>query len=173
MFQKIIINRNGMNSIRNVSLSDAQAIADIYNYYIANTTITFETELVTKEEMERRIQEISAKYPYFVYEEDGKVIGYCYAHPWRTRAAFLHTLETSVYLDHQEKHHGVGALLVKHLIELCRAQGYHVLIACITSENTDSCVFHEHLGFKPVAKYDEVGWKFERWVGLKDYELIL
>lgn len=160
-------------TIRNVRPSDAQEIADIYNYYIVHTTITFETEPVTKQEMERRIKEISANYPYFVCEEDGNIMGYCYAHPWRTRAAFLHTLETSVYLCHEAKHHGIGIQMVKHLIDLCKVQGYHALIACITDENQDSCTFHERLGFKQVAHYEQVGWKFDRWLGLNDFELIL
>ena len=162
-----------IGNIREVKLSDAQAIADIYNYYIANTTVTYETELVTADEMARRIEEISAKYPYFVYEEAGKVIAYCYAHPWRTRAAYLYTLETTIYLDHSVKHHGIGSLMVNHLIALCKEKGYHALIARATDENVESKVFHEHLGFKQVSHYEEVGWKFDRWLGINCFELIL
>ena len=160
-------------NIRKAELADAQAIATIYNYYIENTTVTYETELITTEEMARRIKEISEKYPYLVYEEKGKVVAYCYAHPWRTRAAFLHTLETSIYLDHTIKHHGIGTKLVTELIEMLKRQGYHALIATITNENTESIAFHLRLGFKQVGQYEQVGWKFDRWIGLNSYEMIL
>lgn len=63
--------------------------------------------------------------------------------------------------------------MMNHLIELCRSQGYHALIACITDENTGSIAFHERLGFRHVAHYDQVGRKFDRWLGLDDLELIL
>lgn len=160
-------------NIRDVRLTDARAIADIYNYYIENTTVTYETEKVTVEEMEERIKDISARHPYFVYEEDGRIVAYCYAHPWRTRAAYRLTLESTIYLDHNITHQGTGTRMMNHLIELCRSQGYHVLIACITDENTGSIAFHERLGFRHVAHYDQVGRKFDRWLGLDDLELIL
>lgn len=162
-----------MNHIRDVRLSDAKDIADIYNYYIDNTTVTYETELVSVDEMARRIEQISATYPYFVYEDKGKVLGYCYAHPWRTRAAYLHTLETTIYLEHGAKHQGIGSLMLNHLVELCKEQGYHALIACATDENEESKVFHERLGFRQVAHYEQVGWKFNRWIGINDFELLL
>lgn len=168
-----MVQKDMTGRIRDVKITDAKAIADIYNYYIAHTTVTYETELVPTKEMAHRIQEISSHHPYFVYEEDGNVIAYCYAHPWRTRAAYLHTLETTIYLDHSVKHHGIGTLMVNHLIELCKAQGYHALIACATDENQESKVFHEHLGFKQVAHYEQVGWKFDRWLGINSFELIL
>lgn len=160
-------------NIREVKPTDAKAIADIYNYYIVNTTVTYELEPVTEKEMAQRIEEISTRYPYFVFEQEGQVIAYCYAHPWRTRAAYQHTLETTIYLRHDVKHRGIGSVMVKHLIELCRQQGYHVLIACATDENEESRIFHEHLGFKHVAHYSEVGRKFGRWIGINDFELIL
>lgn len=74
--------------MRPVQLNDAAALAEIYNYYIKNTTITFEVTEVTADEMRQRIVEITAHHPYWVLEHKGKVIAYCYVHPWRTRAAF-------------------------------------------------------------------------------------
>ena len=158
---------------RPVKLDDAAIIAHIYNYYIVNTTITFEVKPLSTDEMRQRIAEISAKHPYFVCEHKGQVIGYCYVHPWRTRAAFLHTAELSIYLDHDFCGKGVGSILVKRMIEICRNLEFHVLIACVTSENDSSLHFHEHLGFRHVAHYDEVGWKFDHWIGLDDYQLML
>lgn len=160
-------------TIREVRLSDAHAIADIYNYYIEHTTVTYETEPVTAGEMERRIRDISEGHPYLVYEDDGVVTGYCYAHPWKVRAAYRHTFETTIYLDHRVMHHGIGRQLMARLTDMCRERGCHVLIACVTDENAESRAFHLRLGFKQAGHYEQVGRKFGRWIGIDDFELIL
>lgn len=74
--------------IRNVSLRDAKAIVDIYNEYVVNSVATFETEPLRVEEMEGRIAGISASYPYLVYVDQDEVVGYCYAHTWKEKAAY-------------------------------------------------------------------------------------
>ena len=79
--------------IRRVELQDAKAIAAIYNEYVIHSVVTFDIEPVREEDMRGRIAGISAHYPYFVCESDGKVVGYCYAHPWKQRVAYGHTLE--------------------------------------------------------------------------------
>lgn len=159
------------NNIRPVRLTDAARLAEIYNYYIEHTTVTLELEPITADEMARRIAEISEKYPYFVYESEGRVLGYTYAHPWNTRAGYKgHSLETTIYLDHEAKHGGIGVVLINHLIEFCRAEGYHALIANAVDENQESRAFHEKLGFEQVAYYTEVGRKFNRWLGIKSFE---
>ncbi len=159
--------------IRPVTLEDAGAIVDIYNYFITDTTVTFEVQPLTVEEMAERIREISARFPYFVYEEDGRVLGYCYAHLWKERAAYSKTLETTVYLHKDATHRGIGSLMVNHLVDLCREQGCHALIACITEGNEASVRMHEKLGFRQVSEYKEVGRKFDEWLGVVDLELLL
>lgn len=159
--------------IRPVREQDTEAIAEIYNWYIRRSTATFETEPLTVEEMGARITQIASKYPYFVYVENGRVMGYCYAHPWKPRAAYCHTFETSVYLSHAQEGRGIGRLLMHTLITACREAGCHVLIACITRENQTSCTFHMKLGFKRVSRFAEVGCKFNRWLDIEDYELRL
>ena len=159
---------------RDVHLSDAKAITDIYNVYVTQSTATFETEPVTTAEMRRRVEEISAAHPYFVYEEEGHVVGYCYAHPWRERAAYRHTWETTVYLAPGRERRGLGRLLMEHLIAACRdAHDCHVLIACITAENAPSIRLHERLGFRQVSRFEQVGRKQGRWLDVVDYELLL
>ncbi len=160
-------------TMRPVTPADARAITEIYNHYISETTITFEVESVTVEEMEGRIKEISASFPYFVCEEEGRMLGYCYAHLWKQRAAYSNTLETTVYLHKNAIGRGIGSMMVRHLTELCREQGYHALIACITEGNEASVRMHERLGFRKVSEYKEVGRKFGRWLGVVDMELIL
>ena len=159
--------------IRPVTLADTEAITAIYNHYIQETTVTFETEPITTEEMARRIKDISAQFPYFVYEKDGKILAYCYAHLWKERAAYSNTLETTIYVEQRAVHQGLGSLMVRRLIELCRAQGYHALIACITEENEASVKMHEKLGFKQVSSFKEVGKKFGRWLDVADLEYML
>ncbi len=158
--------------IRPVTLEDAGAIVDIYNYFITDTTVTFEVQPLTVEEMAERIREISARFPYFVYEEDGRVLGYCYAHLWKERAAYSKTLETTVYLHKDATHRGIGSMMVNHLVDLCRDEGYHALIACITEGNEASVKMHEKLGFRQVSEYKEVGRKFGEWLGVVDLELL-
>ena len=162
---------NGL--LRPVTLADAGRIAAIYNRYIADSTITFETKPVTPEEMRARIEAISPAFPYFVYEYDGLVIGYCHAHLWKERDAYSKTLETTVYVAPEACHQGIGNLLMVRLIEDCRSRGYHALIACVTADNLPSVNLHKYLGFRQVSRFSEVGRKFDRWLDVIDLELVL
>lgn len=162
---------NGL--LRPVTLADAGRIAAIYNRYIADSTITFETKPVTPEEMRARIETISPAFPYFVYEYDGLVIGYCHAHLWKERDAYSKTLETTVYVAPEACHQGIGNLLMVRLIEDCRSRGYHALIACVTADNLSSLRFHQSLGFRQVSRFSEVGRKFDSWLDVIDLELVL
>ena len=159
--------------IRNVSSRDAKAIVDIYNEYVVNSVATFETEPLRVEEMEGRIAGISASYPYLVYVDQDEVVGYCYAHTWKERSAYRYTLETTVYLSPGHTGKGIGMLLMQRLIEACRENGYRALIACITEGNEASNILHERLGFKQVSHFKKVGLKFDRWLDVADYELLL
>ena len=109
--------------IRRVELKDTGDITEIYNEYVVNSIVTFETEAVSEAEMYVRISEISSHYPYFVYEVDGRVVGYCYAHAWKERAAYKYTLETAVYLSPEYSGKGIGKQLMQRLIGECRKEG--------------------------------------------------
>ena len=159
--------------IRTVTTADAPVIADIYNGYIASSTATFETEHVSVDEMTRRIGDISARFPYFVWTEQGRVLGYCYAHPWKERAAYCNTWETTIYLHESAFRRGIGRQLMQRLIAECRRLGAHALLACITAENKPSIAFHQSLGFRKVSHFREVGRKFHRWLDVDDLELLL
>lgn len=159
--------------IRPVAPADAGAITEIYNYYIRETTITFETEPMGVEEMASRIEETAAQFPYLVCEEDGRVLGYCYAHLWKQRAAYSKTLEVTVYLDRNATRRGLGKTMVRRLIERCRELGYHALVACITRGNDASVKMFSGLGFGQVSAFKEVGCKFGHWLDVIDLEMIL
>lgn len=159
--------------IREVKIDDAVAIVDIYNHYISHTTVTLETTPLTTEQMRQRIIDISCHFPYLVYESDGKVAGYAYVHLWKERAAFAHTLETTVYLAPDAKHEGIGAKLMQPIIDHCRQRGFRVLVACITAENQESIDFHKRLGFTQASLFHNVGYKFGRWLDVVDLEMQL
>lgn len=160
--------------IRKVQTRDIPAITNIYNTYITNTCITFETEPVTEKEMERRMKTfIGNHYPYLVYEENGEIVGYCYAHAWKEKQAYNHTAETTIYLHPGHTGKGIGSLLMKELIGICRSAGLHALIACITVPNEASVRLHLSLGFRQVSHFTEVGKKFGKWLDVADYQLLL
>lgn len=159
--------------IREVRQEDAAAIAAINNHYVMHSDASFDTEPTDGETMRQRIATIAAACPYFVCEEEGEVVGYCFAHPWKARPAYGLTLETTVYLAPGHTGKGIGRALMLQLIEACRRRGIHVLIACITGGNRASTALHEALGFQAVSHFREVGRKFGRWLDVVDYELIL
>ncbi len=159
--------------IRPVRVTDAPAIAAIYNEYVLHTTISFETEPLTEEAMRNRIAHYSVQYPYLVDEREGVIVGYCYAHPWKERAAYFRSWETTIYLHPDYTGQGIGAPLMHELIARCRAAGCHTLIACITEDNNASCEFHRRLGFTRVSHFSQVGCKLGRLLDVADYQLML
>lgn len=159
--------------IRNVTQADMPQITAIYNHFIANTTITFETEPVSVDEMTHRMQHISAQYPYLVMEEDGEILGYCYVHSWKEKEAYSKTVESTIYLKPGLERRGLGTLLMNALIDASRHAGLHVLVACITYPNVPSEKLHLNLGFKQVSRFHEVGFKFGKWIDIYDFQLIL
>ena len=159
--------------IRTVRDEDCQAITDIYNYYVVNSIATFDLQQISEQQMLQNIRQISAAYPYYVYEESGTVAGYCYAHSWKTRKACQLTAETTVYISPLHTGKGIGKALMEKLIDECKNRKLHALIACITAENTTSCILHEKLGFKKVSSFQEVAFKLGQSLGVSDYELLL
>lgn len=159
--------------IREVKTEDAVKICDIYNYYVNETTVTFETQPISVAEMRQRIVDVSSASPYFVFEEQGEVLGYCYIHPWKAFSAYSHTYETTIYLSPKSKGRGIGSMLMRELIKASRSKGAHVLIACITADNIESIEFHKRLGFSQSSLFKEVGLKFGKLLDVIDLQLTL
>lgn len=160
--------------IREVALEDAQRIADIYNYYVQNTIITFENTVVSSLEIEQRIRKIKQKgYPFIVYLEQGCVIAYAYVDNWRTRSAYDITLETSIYVDKEYQRKGVGKSLYNKLINLSQKLNIHSLIGVISLPNDPSRNLHENLGFSLVGNFKESGKKFNQFIDVEFWQLIL
>ncbi|MFB6341203.1 arsinothricin resistance N-acetyltransferase ArsN1 family B [Saccharicrinis sp. FJH62] len=159
--------------IRSVRTSDAGAICTIYNHFVKHTVVTFEEEPVTTSEMENRIKEISMRFPYIVLELDGTIKGYAYATTWKTRASYRFSVETTVYLEPGTEGNGYGFALYSHLIDLLKQQNIHSVIGGISLPNHASIRLHEKCGFKYLGKFSEVGYKFNNWVDVGYWELIL
>jgi phosphinothricin acetyltransferase len=160
--------------LRAATPADAAAIAAIYNHYVLNTIVTFEEEAVTADEIASRIREVQgAGIPWLVCEEGGRVLGYSYASKWKSRCSFRYSLETTVYLEQTATGRGLGRELYGALIEALRAQKYHALIGGISIPNPASIALHEKLGFQKIGHFKEVGWKFNQWIDVGYWELLL
>lgn len=154
-----------MTKFRQATENDAKELLDIYAPYITNTTITFEDEIPSVINFQQRIRDISESFPYLVAEDDdGKILGYAYAHLYGPRTAYAWTVEASIYVDHNYKGHGLGTELYQHLEDILKKQNVVNLMACITEENDNSIRFHEKFGYKKVGTFEKVGFKFGRWL---------
>ena len=159
--------------IRVVKETDAAHIAKIYNHYILNTLITFEEQPLIPEELLERIKSVTAEYPWLVYEDNGRVVGYAYATRWKERSAYRHTVEVAIYLDVQDIGKHIGSRLTAALLDELRNRKTHSVLAGITLPNTASVKLCEKFGFAMVGQLKEVGYKFDQWVDVGYWELIL
>lgn len=159
--------------IRPATAADAAAICAIYNHYVAHTTISFETDTVAAPAMAQRIAEVQAQFPWLVYEEQGRLLGYAYASKWKPRAAYRHSVESSVYLHPEAGGRGIGKLLYARLFEQLKPLGVHLVIGGIAQPNPASVALHERLGFVKVGQFNEVGYKLGRWVDVGYWQLKL
>lgn len=159
--------------IRPVKIEDAQAIAAIYNYYVLHSIATFEEIVIDAEEIKKRILAVTQKYPWIVYEADGEIIGYAYASEWRSRFAYRFAVESTVYLKPKTTKKGIGSLLYKELINLLIVADFHIILGCVSLPNKPSVVLHEKFGFKKVGHFTEAGYKFNKWVDVGFWELIV
>ena len=160
--------------IRDARAEDAAAIARIYGHYIAKTVITFEESPVSDAEIRARMQKVSAAgLPWLVHEEDGALIGYAYAGRWHERSAYRFSAETTIYLDAHQLGRGLGTALYAALVERLRELGLHTAIGGIALPNPGSIALHEKLGFRQVGHHREVGFKFDRWIDVGYWQLLL
>lgn len=155
--------------IRFAKEQNAAALLEIYKQYI-ETTVTFEYELPSKEEFQRRIREYSKEYPYFICTENGRCVGYVYAHRAQERAAFQWNAELSIYLDKNYQAKGVGKVLYEMMFEILAKQGVKTLYGLVTTPNPKSVKLHEKTGFQLAGTYHNTGYKANQWCDLLLYE---
>lgn len=151
--------------LRAATPDDAAAVAAIYESYVTGTWITFELDPPPADEMRARMEAVAGRYPWIVAEaSDGSLAGYAYACPFRARAAYRFTVETSVYLRQEATGQGLGARLYRPLLATLEAQGFTQAIAAIALPNPASVALHERLGFTHAGTYARVGYKLGRWL---------
>jgi L-amino acid N-acyltransferase YncA len=161
-------------TIRAAERRDAMAIVEIYNHYVSESIITFEEEPVTAAEIARRIAEVqSVPLPWLVAEDRSRVTGYAYATPWKNRTAYRFSVEITVYVAPGCFGRGIGSLLYGELIPTLKPQGIHAVMGGIALPNDASVALHEKFGFRKVAHFYEVGFKFNRWIDVGYWQLTL
>jgi L-amino acid N-acyltransferase YncA len=151
-----------MTQIRLATPNDSAGILEIYAPYIANTSFTFETEVPSLEDFQKRISDYLINWPWLVCEIDGVIAGYAYGAKYRERVAYQWCVESSIYIHDDFQKQGVGKALYTALIEIFKMQGYRNVYAVINLPNDRSVKFHESCGFTYFATYEKVGYK--RWL---------
>ena len=159
--------------IRRVQLKDAKQIVAIYNYYVLNSIVTFDKTPFAVSDFIARIETIQEKYPFIVFEENNNILGYAYANKWREKPAYKRTVESTVYVKHNIHNKGIGTKLYNTLLNELRANNFHTVVGGLSLPNDASIKLHENFGFKKVAHFKEVGFKFENWVDVGFWQLQL
>ncbi len=152
--------------IRLATPQDGEEILKIYSYYVEKTMISFETVSPSIEDFENRIEQIQKKYPYLVYEESGKIRGFCYASAHAERSAFAYTVNASIYFEQSYQGKGIAKMMYERLFSLLEKQGYFTVYVGVTACNGRSLQFHQNMGFEEVGRFEKVGYKLEKWVDL-------
>jgi len=152
--------------IRNAMESDISEILGIYAPYVLNSTATFEYDVPSEAAFLQRFRDITAQFPWLVWEEEGRILGYAYASRPYARAAYSWCAEPSVYLLPEVRGKGIGTKLYAVLESCLKIQGYQLLYALVTQENTPSMNFHLHRGYFIRAEFPDCAWKFGRSLGV-------
>ena len=160
--------------IRPYQKADTPAILEIINDSILNTFHNYDYDPKSLEELEKLFAEKQVEgYPILVGLMDGAVCGYATYGKFRAKPGYNRTIEHSIYLNEKAQGKGLGSELMRQLIQIATAKGYHVMIAGMNSDNLGSYRFHQRLGFEEVARMPEVSFKFGKWLTLVFMQLIL
>jgi phosphinothricin acetyltransferase len=160
--------------IRQATENDADAITTIYNYYIINSTATFEESAITSVDIIDRMGKVKAAgLPWLVVEKDSQLAGFAYASTWNDRSAYRHTVQVTIYLSSQMTSSGIGSALYSELFSQLKQSDIHVAIGVITLPNLASVAIHEKLGMKKAGHFEQVGYKFGEWLDVGYWQLKL
>jgi phosphinothricin acetyltransferase len=153
-------------TVRNATEADMTGVQEIYAFHVLHGLASFEETPPSATELAgRRAATLALGLPYLVAEADGRIVGYSYAGPYRTRRAYRHTIEDSVYVRESERGRGIGTMLLETLIARCEGGPWRQMIAIIgDSDNAGSIALHHRFGFRMVGALTNVGYKFGRWV---------
>jgi len=155
-------------SLRDAEPRDIPDMREIYNHYVANSTVTFDEDALTLAEMRKKYKIVSdLGYPWLVaVSPRGVVLGYAFVTPYRAKAAYRFTVENSIYLNPASTGKGLGAALMKELLVRAKAAGVKEIVAVIADRGADASIaLHTQFGFKQIGHMGKVGFKFGRWLG--------
>jgi phosphinothricin acetyltransferase len=160
--------------IRDAEFHDLPGILAIFNEVIVSSTAIYYFEPVDLDNRRRWFEERrAAGYPVLAAADDGEVVGFASFGDWRPSPGYAWTVEHTVHVRADRRGQGVGRLLVEALIDRAKALGKHVMVGGVDADNGASLAFHRRLGFEPVAHFQEVGRKFDRWLDLTFVQLRL
>ena len=159
--------------IREVEKKDIPQITAIYNHYVRESIATFDTVEREVEEMEKKLMDIAASYPFLVYEQEGTIHAYAYASQWKIRKAYDQTVESSIYMAPGSEGKGIGTELYAALMEELKKTDIHTVLGGISVPNPASIALHKKLGFTESGTLKEVGLKFGKRIDVCYYQLYL
>src|SRR5213593_1375117 len=160
-------------AVRLATEGDVSAILAIYNERIVNSVATFDSEPQTLEEKLAWFRESQHPYAVLVAEREREVVGWASLYQLRSRAAYRYTAGNSVYVRMDCLGQGIGAALMLRLIAVAAENGFHTMIAGISLPNPASVRLHERMGFEMIGVEREVGYKFERWIDVGWWQLMV
>jgi phosphinothricin acetyltransferase len=155
-------------TLRDAEPADIPAMRELYNHYVANSTVTFDEEALTLAEMRKKYEVVAdLGYPWLVaVSPSGTLLGYAFVTPYRAKAAYRFTVENSIYLGPASTGKGLGAALMTELLARAKAAGIKEVVAVIADKGADASIaLHERFGFKQIGHMGRVGFKFGRWLG--------
>jgi len=167
------VSASATHRLRLVTEDDLEEICSIVNHYIENTSFNFRLESQTVDEWREYWQHLHERFPWIAATENGRVVGMAYAAPWKERAAYQWTVETTVYVHADHHRIGVGSTLYAELLDRLRRQGFRSAIGVIGLPNDASVALHELHGFTQVARLVDAGYKLESWHDVGFWQCLL
>ena len=155
-------------AIREARPEDLPHIREIYNHYVANSTVTFDEDAMTLREWKSKYAYLKKLgMPFIVAESpSGQILGYALVQPWKQKRAYRFSVENSIYLGAASTGKGLGPVLMQELIDRSKAAGLKEIIAVIADKGAEASIrMHENFGFTEIGRMGRVGYKFDRWLG--------
>lgn len=151
--------------IRSANETDLDQITRIYNHYVVNTPVSFDLEAFSVAARRTWFAHYApeGRYRLVVAEDDGQVVGYASTSPFRPKAAYETSVETTVYVAPEHLGKGVGTHLYAFLFAAIVGEDLHRAYAGITLPNQASIALHRNFGFEATATFREVGRKFGKY----------
>jgi len=154
-------------SIRNFAWGDVPAITSIYKHYVDTSVATFDTEAPDETYIAHKWGHmVGLGHPAIVATEGDRVVGFAYASEFRNRPAYRFTCEDTVYIAHDRIGRGIGSALLGEVIHRSQTFGFRQMIAVIADEVDTSVKLHGKFGFDVLGRFPELGYKFDRWIGI-------